>query len=344
MQTVVAILNWNGLSWLQKFLPDVVRYSPEAAVAVIDNASTDESLAWIKSHHPEVQIIQLDRNYGFAGGYNKGLEKLEAENFVLLNSDVAVTPGWLAPMLLAMEGNGWDALQPKILSFQQKDTFEYAGAAGGFIDRDGFVFCRGRMFNHFEKDEGQYNKASEVFWASGAALLVKALSYREAGGLDEDFFAHMEEIDLCWRLKNKGKRIGYCPDSVVYHVGGGTLSKINPRKTYLNFRNNLYLLVKNYHGGNLGVKLFWRMFLDGLAAFKFLFEGQFRHFFAVFRAHMSLYANLAKFLKKRKSLAPGIKINRHSGYYKRSVVWQYFLKGKKHFLNLHPDDFTAFGK
>lgn len=341
MKTVVAILNWNGLKLLQEFLPDVIRYSsPHAKIAVIDNSSSDESVSWIKAHHPDVQVIENTTNEGFASGYNTGLKQIDAELFILLNSDVKVTETWLAPLIAMFGDEKVVAAQPKVRSYHQPEYFEYAGAAGGFMDRDGFIFCRGRIFDSFEKDNGQYNNNREIFWATGACLAVRSNAYWSVGGLDEDFFAHMEEIDLCWRLKNTGKRIMYCSESTVYHVGGGTLNKINPRKTYLNFRNNLFLLLKNYRLGNVMGKLFFRMFLDGLAVWKFLFQGQWRHCGAVLRAHYSFYSSFGKFRQKRKQLEDTIHEPNTSGYYHKSIVWQYFMKGKRKFSELDEQDFS----
>jgi len=341
MKTVVAILNWNGQKLLEAFLPGVVEHSAHLAeIAVIDNASTDESVNWLKAHYPAVRIVQNESNGGFAKGYNLGLAALQADLFILLNSDVEVTQGWLEPLLETMQNPDVAAAQPKILSYQNRNQFEYAGAAGGFIDKDGFVFCRGRMFNHFEVDSGQYNDQREVFWATGACLAVKSSEYWSVGGLDEDFFAHMEEIDLCWRLKNSGKRIMYNGASTVFHMGGGTLSKINPRKTYLNFRNNLFLLLKNYRTGNVFFKMIWRMKLDALAAAKFLFELQPAHFLAVLRAHFSFYRQVPKVLRKRKKLSATVHSPNLHGFYTRSIVWQYFVKGKKQFSDLNSSDFT----
>lgn len=341
MKTVVAILNWNGVKLLQEFLPDVIRYSsPHAEVAVIDNNSTDDSVKWIRNHYPDVRVIENSSNEGFASGYNSGLRQLDADLFVLLNSDVKVTESWLAPIIEMFVDEKVVAAQPKVRSYHQPDHFEYAGAAGGFMDRDGFIFCRGRIFDSFEKDDDQYNDNREIFWATGACLAVRSNAYWSVGGLDEDFFAHMEEIDLCWRLKNTGKRIMYCSGSTVYHVGGGTLSKINPRKTYLNFRNNLFLLLKNYRLGNVLTKIFFRLILDGLAALKFLLQGQFQHFIAVFRAHFSFYNSFRKFSKKRKLLEATIHQPNISGYYQKSIVWQYFVNGKRKFSELNEQDFN----
>jgi len=332
MRTAIAILNWNGKTFLETFLPGVISYSsPLADIWVIDNASSDDSVNWLRTNYPDINIVENESNGGYAKGYNEGLKHIDADIYVLLNSDVEVSVGWLHPLLEMMENPDLAAIQPKVLSYQNRTQFEYAGAAGGFIDRDGFMFCRGRMFNTFEHDSGQYDDCIEVFWATGACLVVKADAYWKVDGLDKDFFAHMEEIDLCWRLKNLGYKVGYCGKSTVYHVGGGTLSRISPKKTYLNFRNNLFLLLKNYHLSPLFSKLFFRMFLDGVAAFKFLVEGNFLHFIAVFRAHMSFYRQFLRFYKKRKLLKLNLEDQNMAGYYSRSVVWAYFVQSKRVF-------------
>lgn len=341
MKTVVAILNWNGLDLLKAFLPGVVKTaSPIAEIAVIDNCSSDGSVEWIRINFPSVTIVQNAINEGFAKGYNDGLRQLSADIFVLLNSDVEVTENWLKPLVEIMQKPAVVAAQPKIRSYFQREYFEYAGAAGGYIDRDGFIFCRGRMFDSYEKDNGQYDDDREIFWATGACLAVNAEAFRSVGGLDEDFFAHMEEIDLCWRLKNSGKKVMYCHHSIVFHQGGGTLSKINPQKTYLNFRNNLFLLLKNYRLGNVYSKLFGRMALDALAALKFLSQGQFLHFWAVARAHFDFYGKARRFVSKRKQLESTIAQPNVVGYFRKSVVWQYFVKNKRKFSELDPKDFT----
>ncbi|MFZ6052063.1 glycosyltransferase family 2 protein [Halocola ammonii] len=340
-KVAVAILNWNGLDHLKSFLPSVVKHSTQhAEVWVIDNASDDESVDYLKTNFPEVKLIQLDKNHGFAGGYNRGLEKIDADYFVLLNSDVEVTPNWIPPVIDFMErSNGMKACQPKILDYKRKEWFEHAGAAGGFIDKDGFVFCAGRLFADFEKDRGQYNTNEEVFWASGASLFVDAKAYREVGGLDSHFFAHMEEIDLCWRLKNRGYKVGACRESAVYHLGGGTLQKINPFKTYLNFRNNLFLITKNVFTSPLPYMLFKRMVLDGIAAFRFLAEGKPSYFVAVFKAHFSFYGNLSLMLKKRKAEKKHVGSINLKGLYKKSILLEYFLRKKKTFHELDEEMF-----
>ena len=280
----VVILNWNGSKMLRRFLPSVVENSPEACVIVADNGSTDDSLSMLRSEFPEVGIMAFDRNYGFAEGYNRAIAEVETPYVLLLNDDVEVEPGWLKPMLDFMETHSdVAACQPKVLSEQQRDTFEYAGACGGFVDYLGYPFCRGRMFDVVEKDEGQYDEPIPVFWATGAALFVRTQVYREVGGLDARFFAHQEEIDLCWRLRSRGYGIWCIPQSVVYHVGGGTLSKSNPRKTFLNFRNNLLMLYKNLP--HVQPTLFVRFVLDDVAALQMLLTGHVADARAVVRAH-----------------------------------------------------------
>ena len=336
----VVILNWNGIHYLEQFLPSVVEHSSQhAEVWVVDNGSTDDSIAYLNKNWPTVKIHNNKTNHGFAKGYNEGLKHIEADVYVLLNSDVEVTPNWIPPVIEFMEEKNMTACQPKIRDFHRKEWFEHAGATGGFIDKDGYVFCAGRIFDGFEKDEHQYDANKEVFWASGASLFVNANAYHEVDGLDEDFFAHMEEIDLCWRLKNKGMRVGACGASHVYHVGGGTLDKLNPFKTYLNFRNNLFILVKNYHQGSLIPLFFRRLLLDGVAGFRFLTEGKFSYTLAVLKAHFSFYAALPKMLKKRKRIRAGMTEPNRAGWYKQSILKMYFLKKKHTFSELDSSDF-----
>lgn len=338
----VVILNWNGLHYLQQFLPGVEEHSSNhATVWVIDNGSTDGSVEYIRKNHPQVKLQINAANYGFAKGYNEGLKHISADIYVLLNSDVEVTPNWIVPVVNYMNSANLVACQPKIKDFHRKTWFEHAGATGGFIDQYGFVFCAGRIFNSFEEDEGQYDENKEVFWASGAALFVRSREYHAIGGLDEDFFAHMEEIDLCWRLKNLGLAIGACGASHVYHLGGGTLDKLNPFKTYLNFRNNLFILVKNYHYGSLPILLLQRLLLDGVAAFRFITEGKWSYFTAVFRAHMRFYWMLPLMLKKRRTIRPvGRKPNR-TGWYQGSIIRAYFFKKQHCFSELSSDKFLT---
>lgn len=332
-RVAVVILNWNGLDFLKKFLPGVIKNSSDDAdVWIIDNGSTDDSIDYINSLN-NVKLVDNGENLGFAHGYNVGLKKIEADYYILLNSDVEVTPNWIPPVIEFMETENISACQPKILDYNRKEYFEHAGAAGGFLDRDAYPFCAGRIMDTFEKDEGQYNNNIEIFWASGAAMFVDAKLYHELQGLDEDFFAHMEEIDLCWRLKNRGYKIGRCGSSTVYHIGGGTLDKLNPFKTYLNFRNNLYLITKNFFHGNYRVKLFKRFLLDGIAAFKFLSEGKWSYFKAVLKAHYSFYIGMGKMLKKRKILKSKLNPN-YVGWYSKSIILDYFVRKRTKFSDL----------
>ena len=332
-RVAVVILNWNGKKYLEQFLPFVVASNYQNLEIIVgDNCSTDDSVIYLKSNYPQIKIISNDKNYGFAEGYNRVLSTVEADYFVLLNSDVEVTPNWIAPVIKLMEtDNLIAAAQPKLLSYQDKTKFEHAGAAGGFLDKYGYPFCRGRIFDTVETDAGQYNQASEIFWASGAALFIKAKCWKEVNGLDGDFFAHMEEIDLCWRLKNKGYKIMYCPDSAVYHVGGGTLAAENPFKTYLNFRNNLFMLQKNLPRSKAFPIIFIRFWLDFISLLKYVFDGQFKNALAISKAHVSFIKVLANTDLKRLNENFGCN---HSGFYKGSIVWQYFIKKRKTFRDL----------
>lgn len=334
LKVAVVILNWNGKHWLEKFLPDVIARSPEAEVIIADNASTDDSLAYLEAHFPGIRIVQNTENGGFAKGYNDALRHIDAEYYVLLNSDVEVSEGWLPPLLKCMEAENVVACQPKIRSYDQTAYFEYAGAAGGFMDKNYYPFCRGRIFDELEQDQGQYDHTMEVFWASGACMLIRAAEFQRAGGFDEDFFAHMEEIDLCWRLKRSGWKIMVVPDSVVYHVGGGTLDYTSPRKVYLNFRNNLLMIVKNHDGWLFG-RLFWRLCLDGIAAMRYLFGGKFALFAAVVKAHFSHHSQFGKSLKKRKHLKKHAQSFNTNGWYRGNILWAYFFKGNKRFSSLN---------
>ena len=330
MKVAVVILNWNGKDLLEKFLPSVVRFSSGATVYVADNASTDNSVSFVSEFFPTVKIIQNKMNGGYAKGYNDALKNLSEDIFVLLNSDVELTENWLPPLISEFEKDASVvAAQPKILDYKNKDYFEYAGAAGGFIDKYGYPYCRGRIFNTLEKDMGQYNDVSEIFWASGACLFVKSEAFWKAGGLDEDYFAHQEEIDLCWRLQAKGGKILYVGASEVYHVGGATLATLNPKKTFYNFRNSLLNLLKNAAGTKAITALFVRMLLDGLAAFQFLFQGKPKHFFAILKAHYSFYCMVPKFIQKRKVFSSTLKY-----YTIKSIVFQYFINNRKVFTQL----------
>ncbi len=330
----VVILNWNGKSFLEQFLSTVIECSPGTRIIVADNASTDESVAYIQENFPSVEIIENESNGGFAKGYNDALKKVDSKYYLLLNSDIEVTPNWIQPLLDCMQDESISGCQPKIRSFQQKDSFEHAGACGGFMDSNYFPFCRGRIFNEIEEDKAQYEESMEIFWATGAALMIRSEIYHAHGGFDEDFFAHMEEIDLCWRIKRQNGRFMVAPESVVYHVGGGTLSYTSPRKVYLNFRNNLMMLVKN-HQGLLFPKLLWRMSLDALAAVRFLVGGEFKNFGAVFRSHMYLYGNLGSLLKKRSALKKSATEFNTKGWYSGSIIWAFYGKKVRKFSDLN---------
>ncbi|MCT4625349.1 MAG: glycosyltransferase family 2 protein [Schleiferiaceae bacterium] len=333
-EVAVAVLNWNGKKLLEQFLPSVTQYSTEADVYVIDNASSDDSLAFVRSQHPEVKIIETGDNLGYAGGYNFALQKIENPFVVLLNSDIEVTQNWLQAPLQQLKNNPkLGACQPKIKDYKNQNLFEYAGASGGFIDFLGYPFCRGRVFFDLEEDQGQYNGDIEIFWASGACMFVNREAFWEVGGLDEAFFAHMEEIDLCWRMKNKGYSIEVVPDSVVYHVGGGTLDSQSPNKTFLNFRNSIYLLFKNLPGKMLFPILFARLVLDGAAGVKFILEFKFKHALAIVRAHFAFYGNFARLSKQRRNLHTPTDIELN-GIYQKPIVVEHFLGGIKKFSDL----------
>lgn len=333
-ELAIVILNWNGRQLLEKFIPDVVKHSPGASIVLADNASSDDSITFIKDNYPEVKIVQNDQNYGFAEGYNRALRSVNAELVLLLNSDILVSEGWLSPLLQTMKDPNVAGCQPKILSYNSPEHFEHAGASGGFIDRNYYPFCRGRIFDHSEIDTGQYDDAREIFWATGAALLIRKDLFNQVNGFDVDFFAHMEEIDLCWRIKKQGYKFMVVPKSVVYHLGGGTLPYTSPRKVYLNFRNNLMMLIKN-HPGPLFPKLFWRMSLDGMAAIRFFVRGEFRNFIAVFNAHMYQYAHLKTLLKKRREIKRTVTNENFSGVFQGSIIWNYYFKKVHNFSELN---------
>ncbi|WP_293311517.1 glycosyltransferase family 2 protein [Pedobacter sp. UBA5917] len=330
----VVILNWNGKAYLNQFLPGILSSEYDNLQIIVgDNASTDDSVSFLQENFPTVKIIQNDQNYGFAGGYNKVLERVKADYFILLNSDVEVTPNWIKPVIDLMESDlQIAAAQPKIKWQLNKNQFEYAGAAGGYLDIYAFPFCRGRLFNVYELDNGQYNEQKEVFWASGAAFFIKSKCWRETGGLDADLFAHMEEIDLCWRLKNLGYKIMYCPNAEVYHVGGGTLQTENPFKTYLNFRNNLIIMQKNLPAADAVFRIFIRMFIDFIAWWHFLLTGKPKFTMAVSKGHWHFLKSLSKTNKKRKAVQKAYAA--HTGVYNNSVVWAFFIKKIKHFSEL----------
>jgi GT2 family glycosyltransferase len=335
-KVAVVILNWNGKSFLEKFLPNVIKFSSSAQIIVADNNSTDDSVEFLKIHFPQVKTIINNVNEGFAKGYNTALRQVDAHYYVLLNSDVEVSDNWLEPIVALMDSNKQiAACQPKILDYHHKNKFEYAGASGGFIDIYGYPFCRGRIFNTLEEDKGQYNNAIEVFWASGACLFLRAEAFWKVGGFDDDYFAHMEEIDLCWRMKNSGYEIYVEPQSIVYHVGGGTLNKISPRKTFLNFRNNLITLTKNAPAQFLFFKIIYRMILDAVAAIKFLCEGKGSHFIAIIKAHFSFYTYLPSNISKRKAIQALHEFkNSTTCIYKKNMVYEHFVKHIRYYSDL----------
>lgn len=334
MSTAIVILNWNGENYLQQFLPILIENTslPGVEIIVADNASTDSSLAVLKDKFPTVRTIVLDKNYGFAGGYNKALAQVEADYFVLLNSDVEVTPHWLEPLIGYLDTHDEvAACQPKILSYLQRKNFEHAGASGGYIDRFGFPFCRGRILGIAEEDKGQYDSIADIFWATGACLVIRSALYRKAGGLDDAFFAHMEEIDLCWRLKSRGYRIVCIPASSVYHVGGGALNYENPHKTYLNFRNNLLMLYKNLPARLLEDTMRWRTVFDYAAAVQLFLTGKPENAKSVFKARRDYKKMQPDFEEKRKQNILYATSDNKKDILQKSIVLEYYLKGKKTF-------------
>ena len=331
MRVAIIILNYNGCALLAKFLPTVIAHSNHLAnIYVADNASTDDSIIFLKEHFPQVKIIENIENGGYAKGYNDAMQHITEELVVLMNSDIETTSGWLEPIIAQFETEtSLAAAQPKILDYKRPGYFEYAGAAGGFIDALGYPYCRGRIFDKIEKDTGQYNDTIDIFWASGACMILRTKHFWEANGLDEFYFAHQEEIDLCWRLKNLGYNIKYIGDSSVCHVGGATLNAVNPRKTFLNFRNSLCNLLKNVSGNKVYVLLFFRMCLDGIAAVRFLMDNKPKHFTAVIKAHLDFYRKLPALSRKRKT------VQCNTVYYQvRSIIFNYFILGKKHYDKL----------
>lgn len=333
MKLSIVILNWNGHALLEQYLPSVIKYSPGAEVVVADNASTDGSVAFVQENYPNVKIVQNAVNGGFAKGYNDALKHLEADIFCLLNSDVEVTENWLAPIIKAFEEIPDAAIiQPKILDLLKQDHFEYAGAGGGFLDKYGYPFCRGRIFQALEKDEGQYNDIKEIFWATGACMFIKSDVFTSLGGFDEDYFAHQEEVDLCWRAKIAGHKVYYVGGSEVYHLGGSTLSNMNPKKTFLNFRNSLYSITKNLPRRKALPIILARLVLDGVAALRFVIQFKISHCFAILKAHLSYYKNFRKMYRKRE------KANFILKYYAtKSIVWSHFVDQVRKFNILVKD-------
>jgi GT2 family glycosyltransferase len=337
----IVILNWNGKKYLAQFLPSVLTHSSGCQIVVVDNQSTDDSVHFLKNNYPEVRLIQHSQNLGFCAGYNEALLQIPADYYVLLNSDVKVTAGWVTPIINLMESQASvAACQPKIKDFHHPSSFEYAGAGGGFLDRYGYPFCRGRLFQSIEDDHGQYNDTVPIFWASGACFFVRASAYHQVNGLEPAFFAHMEEIDLCWRLQNQGYQIMYCGQSEVYHVGGGTLPASNPRKTFLNFRNGLALIFKNLARENFYTILFLRLLLDWIAATKFLISGQPADCRAVFKAHAAIWQN-RKYWRKKRAEQISNKKNTLIGWYHGSIVWDYFVRQKRSYLELEKFKFRS---
>src|SRR6056297_1574912 len=335
-KTAVVILNWNGKKFLEQFLPALTKFTddPDTEIVIADNHSNDDSIDFLHQSYPALRIIQLDKNYGYTGGYNKALQHVKAKYYLLINSDIEVTDNWLTPLIDLMDSDDKiAATQPKIKAYHQKSHFEYAGASGGFIDKLGYPFCRGRILDTLEKDTGQYNDVREIFWATGACMVIRAKLFHHFGGFDDDFFAHMEEIDLCWRLKNSGYKIFVQPKSEVFHVGGGTLP-ISPFKLYLNYRNNLFLLYKNLPTGKLFPTIFIRMVLDGLSASIYLLKFSFRNFTAVFKAHIHFYQSLKKLRLKRKKLLLNRSNSNHKEILKGSIVIKYFFRKIRFFSQL----------
>ena len=332
MKIAIVILNWNGKQLLEEFIPSIVNYSnlPTIEIVVADNASTDDSVSFIQQNYPQIKIVENLKNGGYAKGYNDALQHVDADIYALVNSDIEVTKGWLSPIISLFQNEPETAIiQPKILDYKNKSKFEYAGAAGGFIDKYGYPYCRGRIFNNLETDNNQYDDSIEIFWATGACLFIRSEIFHELNGFDESYFAHQEEIDLCWRAKNLNKTIKYVGSSKVYHVGGATLKEASPRKTFLNFRNSLFSLVKNLPKNKIFIIVFSRLVLDGIAGIKFLLEFRPAHTFAIVKAHFSFYFHLPKMLKQLKGN------DQKNNYYSiKSIVWDYYILGKKTFNKL----------
>jgi GT2 family glycosyltransferase len=340
-RVAVVILNWNGKALLEQFLPSVITHTINATIYVVDNNSTDCSQEFLENNFPSIKVLKHGQNLGFAEGYNKALFQLDEEIFVLLNSDVEVTANWLNPLVEFLNQNPNVACcQPKIKDFYKKTHFEYAGAAGGYIDKYGYPFCQGRIFNTLEEDIKQYDEAKEIFWASGACMVIRSSVYKEINGLDKSFFAHMEEIDLCWRIINRGYQIFYCPESTVYHIGGGTLNKVQAKKTYLNFRNSLVMLLKNLHSREVFLIFFTRLVLDGVAGVKFLLEGKPAHCFAIVRAHFYCYFNIRTIVKQRQNKTSK-ELRNISTIFRTSIIYQYFILKRRKYGDLKIPNSTS---
>tara|TARA_B100000787_G_scaffold30665_2_gene20556 strand:- start:14616 stop:15614 length:999 start_codon:yes stop_codon:yes gene_type:complete len=331
LKTAIVILNWNGKKLLEQFLPSIVNFSSELAdIYVADNASSDSSIAYVREYFPAVHILENTTNGGYAKGYNDALNSIDADIYCLINSDIEVTDNWIPPILdIFKKEENTAIIQPKILDFKNKKTFEYAGAGGGFIDLYGYPYCRGRVFNNLEQDSKQFDDITEIFWASGACFFIRSKVYHQLNGFDEDYFAHQEEVDLCWRAQNEGFVVKYNGNSTVYHVGGATLQETNPQKTFLNFRNSLLNVIKNVPKQWFLFVVVSRLILDGVAGCKFLFEFRPIHTWAIIKAHFSVYKNFYKFLQKRKKLQKKYEYNLHT-----SIVWQYFILRRRKFKNL----------
>lgn len=337
IKTAVVILNWNGIGWLKKFLETTVRFSGsnDTMVYLADNGSTDGSIEWVAENAWPISIIPLDTNHGFAGGYNLALSRITAKYFVLLNSDAEVTEGWLGPLTEYMDNNpDVAACQPKIKSYNKKDYFEYAGAAGGYIDKFGYTFCRGRIFDNVEKDEGQYDSTTDIFWASGACMMIRSDAWKKCGGFDNDFFAHMEEVDLCWRFHLAGYRVACIPESVIYHAGGGALPYDSERKTYLNFRNNLFLLYKNLPEPKLKKIILLRKILDGIAAVMFFLKGRPESLKAVRKAHKDFNKSINSLRAKRETVKDLTLLNSENCLLNISIVSRFYLRGQRLYSSL----------
>lgn len=333
-KVAVVILSWNGKKFLEQFLPSLVQHTSAelCEIIVADNCSTDDSVPFVKTNYPNIRVIQNIRNAGYAGGYNDALKQVDAKYYVLLNQDIEVTENWVERVVEEMERDeNIVAAQPKLRDYYKRDYFEYAGASGGYLDRNSYAFCRGRIFNTIEKDKGQYDDVKEIFWATGACLFVRSEVYWKAGALDEDFFAHQEEIDLCWRMRNMGYKIIIVPSSVIYHVGGGSLPQGNPRKTYLNFRNNLMMMFKNLSSSSLIFKMFWRFILDGVAAVHSVIKNKnFKDLAAILKAHFSFYAAIPTLIRKRRQIPHPSSVHLTDV----NILWQYFFRGKKKYSDL----------
>jgi len=332
---LVAVLNYNGLHHLQKFLPSVAAHSSNAEILLIDNASTDGSVEWIQKNYSHIRTVRLDKNYGYAGAYTRILMKEDADYFVILNNDVEVTPGWIEKMRAVLEENDKvAAVQPKLLQYDKRTVFEYSGACGGHLDALGYPFCRGRIFDTSEEDKHQYDTPSEIFWTCGAAMMIRADVFKKAGGFDETFFTHQEEIDLCWRIQRLGYKLKNVPDVTVFHLGGGTLAEGSDKKIFYNFRNSLFNLIKNYPTGKVWIIVLMRLMLDGIYALRMIFAGKWKVPFIILKSHVSFYVSLPSLLKKRKELTSYLKFDIYPDY-KGSVVWQYFVRRKRRFQEIY---------